>query len=162
MLVGTVVNNPILIVEQSIANIRENDMPIAEAILESLRDRIRPIFMTTLSGLAGLLPLVIAPGAGSELYRGIGAVLLGGLVVSTILTLIFVPAALSLMLEIQRWLAELLGWNRRSREEITSPNYGEAPPDIAGVVVPATAAPLGAPGRTPAMPDVPATGSAGS
>jgi HAE1 family hydrophobic/amphiphilic exporter-1 len=162
MLVGTVVNNPILIVEQSIANIRENDMPIAEAILESLRDRIRPIFMTTLSGLAGLLPLVIAPGAGSELYRGIGAVLLGGLVVSTILTLIFVPAALSLMLEIQRWLAELLGWNRRSREEVTSPSYGEAPPDIAGVVVPASAAPLGTPGRTPVMPDVPATGSAGS
>jgi HAE1 family hydrophobic/amphiphilic exporter-1 len=163
MLVGTVVNNPILIVEQSIANIRENDMPIADAILESLRDRIRPIFMTTLSGLAGLLPLVIAPGAGSELYRGIGAVLLGGLVVSTILTLIFVPAALSLMLEIQRWLAQVLGWNRRSREEVTSSSYGEASPDIAGVVVPASAAPLGAGGRTPVLPpDVPATGSAGS
>lgn len=163
MLVGTVVNNPILIVEQSIANIRENDMPISEAILESLRDRIRPIFMTTLSGLAGLLPLVIAPGAGSELYRGIGAVLLGGLVVSTILTLVFVPAALSLMLEIQRWLAELLGWNRRSREEVTSPAYGAASPDIAGVVMPSpSASSLGVGRSTMTPPDVPATGSAGS
>ncbi|MFM8220409.1 MAG: efflux RND transporter permease subunit, partial [Planctomycetaceae bacterium] len=114
MLVGTVVNNPILIVEQSIANIREHNRGIAESILDSLRDRIRPIFMTTLSGLAGLLPLVIAPGAGSELYRGIGAVLLGGMVVSTVLTLVFVPAALSLMLQIQSSLSRWLGWSRSS------------------------------------------------
>ena len=56
--------------------------------------------MTTLGGLVGLLPLVLAPGAGSELYRGIGAVLLGGLMVSTIVTLVFVPALLSLMMEL--------------------------------------------------------------
>src|SRR4029077_2720952 len=76
MLVGTVVNNPILIVEQSIANMRDEGMGITESILDSLRNRIRPIFMTTLGGLVGLLPLVVAPGAGSELYCGIGAVLL--------------------------------------------------------------------------------------
>ncbi|MCY2962490.1 MAG: efflux RND transporter permease subunit [Planctomycetota bacterium] len=126
MLVGTVVNNPILIVEQSIANIRETHMPVADAILESLRDRIRPIFMTTLSGLAGLLPLVIAPGAGSELYRGIGAVLLGGMVISTILTLVFVPASLSLMLEIQAALVRLLGWERKELAIQTSPTFEDA------------------------------------
>ena len=86
MLVGTVVNNPILIVEQALVHIREDEMSIGEAVIESVRTRIRPIFMTTLGGLVGLLPLVIAPGAGSELYRGIGAVLLGGLFVSTIVT----------------------------------------------------------------------------
>ena len=121
MLVGTVVNNPILIVEQSIANIREHNRGIAESILDSLRDRIRPIFMTTLSGLAGLLPLVIAPGAGSELYRGIGAVLLGGMVVSTVLTLVFVPAALSLMLQIQSSLSHWLGWSRPTETTPVTP-----------------------------------------
>jgi hydrophobic/amphiphilic exporter-1 (mainly G- bacteria), HAE1 family len=99
MLVGTVVNNPILIVEQSLVHAREDGLPIGLAVIESVRTRIRPIFMTTLGGLVGLLPLVVAPGAGSELYRGIGAVLLGGLLVSTVVTLVFVPALLSLMME---------------------------------------------------------------
>jgi HAE1 family hydrophobic/amphiphilic exporter-1 len=99
MLVGTVVNNPILIVEQSLVHVREDGLPIGQAVVESVRTRIRPIFMTTLGGLVGLLPLVLAPGAGSELYRGIGAVLLGGLLVSTVVTLVFVPAMLSLMME---------------------------------------------------------------
>ncbi|MBW8884941.1 MAG: efflux RND transporter permease subunit, partial [Planctomycetia bacterium] len=101
MLVGTVVNNPILIVEQSLVHIREDGLPVAEAVIESVRTRIRPIFMTTLGGLVGLLPLVLAPGAGSELYRGIGAVLLGGLLISTIITLVFVPALLSLMIDLR-------------------------------------------------------------
>lgn len=101
MLVGTVVNNPILIVEQSLVHIREDHMPIGDAIIESVRNRIRPIFMTTLGGLVGLFPLVIAPGAGSELYRGIGAVLLGGLLISTIVTLVFVPALLGLTMELR-------------------------------------------------------------
>jgi hydrophobic/amphiphilic exporter-1 (mainly G- bacteria), HAE1 family len=101
MLVGTVVNNPILIVEQSLVHIREDGLPIGQAVIESVRTRIRPIFMTTLGGLVGLLPLVVAPGAGSELYRGIGAVLLGGLLVSTVVTLVFVPALLSLMMELR-------------------------------------------------------------
>ncbi|MSR56927.1 MAG: efflux RND transporter permease subunit [Planctomycetaceae bacterium] len=125
MLVGTVVNNPILIVEQAIENMRSEKMGIAEAILDSLRNRIRPIFMTTLGGLVGLLPLVVAPGAGSELYRGIGAVLLGGMVVSTVVTLMFVPALLSLMLEIQAALARRLKWTRAA-ENPTSP-VAEAP-----------------------------------
>ncbi|ADB18238.1 acriflavin resistance protein [Pirellula staleyi DSM 6068] len=108
MLVGTVVNNPILIVEQSLVHIREDHMPVGEAIIESVKNRIRPIFMTTLGGLVGLFPLVIAPGAGSELYRGIGAVLLGGLLVSTVVTLVFVPALLGLTMEIRESLLRIL------------------------------------------------------
>jgi HAE1 family hydrophobic/amphiphilic exporter-1 len=76
-------------------------LTIDRAVIQSVRTRIRPIFMTTLGGLVGLLPLVIAPGAGSELYRGIGAVLLGGLLISTVVTLVFVPALLSLMMELR-------------------------------------------------------------
>lgn len=132
MLVGTVVNNPILIVEQAIANMRDAGMGVREAILDSLKNRIRPIFMTTLSGLVGLLPLVIAPGAGSELYRGIGAVLLGGMVVSTVVTLLFVPALLSLMIEMQRGLARLLGWRAQEiRLDATDDQADTAAPDPA-------------------------------
>jgi HAE1 family hydrophobic/amphiphilic exporter-1 len=104
MLVGTVVNNPILIVEQSLIHFKEDGMSIGDAVIESVRTRIRPIFMTTIGGLVGLLPLVMAPGAGSELYRGIGAVLLGGLLISTAVTLVFVPALLSVMIELQELL----------------------------------------------------------
>jgi HAE1 family hydrophobic/amphiphilic exporter-1 len=104
MLVGTVVNNPILIVEQSLIHWRDDGLPIGQAVIESVRTRIRPIFMTTLGGLVGLLPLVLAPGAGSELYRGIGAVLLGGLMISTLVTLVFVPCLLSLMMEFRAWV----------------------------------------------------------
>lgn len=121
MLVGTVVNNPILIVEQAIANIRDEGMAIRDAVLDALRNRLRPIFMTTLGGLVGLLPLVIAPGAGSELYRGIGAVLLGGMVFSTFVTLFFVPALFSLALQMQRGVVRLLGWEKREALATTSP-----------------------------------------
>lgn len=99
ILIGTVVNNPILIVHQSLNLIREQGLTPNVAILESVRTRVRPIFMTTLTTVLGLLPLVLFPGAGSELYRGLGSVVLGGLVVSTVFTLVLVPTLFSLMLD---------------------------------------------------------------
>jgi HAE1 family hydrophobic/amphiphilic exporter-1 len=98
ILIGTVVNNPILIVHQSLNHIREDGMTPRDAVLESVRTRIRPILMTTITTVLGLLPLVLFPGAGSELYRGLGAVVLGGLLVSTVFTLIFVPSLFTLTL----------------------------------------------------------------
>lgn len=98
ILIGTVVNNPILIVEQALILIRAGANH-RTAILEAVRSRIRPIFMTTMTTLLGLMPLVLIPGAGSELYRGLGAVLLGGLLVSTLVTLIVIPSVFTLMLE---------------------------------------------------------------
>ncbi len=108
ILVGTVVNNPILIVEQALVHMREDGMTPRDAVLESVRTRIRPIFMTALIGLFGLLPLVLSPGAGSELYRGLGSVTLGGLVVSTFFTLIFVPALFSLALDARAAVVRVL------------------------------------------------------
>ncbi len=99
ILVGTVVNNPILIVHQALNHMREDEMRPHAAILESVRTRIRPIFMTTMTTILGLFPLVLFPGAGSELYRGLGAVVLGGLLVSTVFTLVLIPTLFSLMLE---------------------------------------------------------------
>jgi HAE1 family hydrophobic/amphiphilic exporter-1 len=99
ILIGTVVNNPILIVHQSLNHMRDEHMPPRQAILESVRTRIRPIFMTTSTTVFGLSPLVFFPGAGSELYRGLGAVVLGGLLVSTVFTLVLVPTLFSLMMD---------------------------------------------------------------
>ena len=85
ILVGIVVNNAILLVHQTLFHIREEGKPANEAIEEATRNRIRPIFMSTLTSVFGMLPLVIFPGAGSELYRGLGSVVLGGLSLSDLL-----------------------------------------------------------------------------
>lgn len=100
ILIGTVVNNAILIVHHSLTLMREEAMDSQHAVLESVRTRIRPIFMTTGTTVLGLMPLVLFPGAGSELYRGLGSVVLGGLVVSTVFTLVFVPTLFTLALRI--------------------------------------------------------------
>ncbi|XDZ65771.1 efflux RND transporter permease subunit [Alphaproteobacteria bacterium LSUCC0684] len=95
ILTGVVVNNSILMIEQTVLHMREDGMSIDAAIVEATSNRIRPIFMSTTTSLFGLLPLVIFPGAGSELYRGIGVVVFGGLLLSTFATLIFIPPMLS-------------------------------------------------------------------
>jgi HAE1 family hydrophobic/amphiphilic exporter-1 len=132
ILVGTVVNNPILIVEQALVHIRDDRMPFQAAVLESVRTRIRPIFMTALIGLFGLLPLVISPGAGSELYRGIGAVLLGGLVVSTVFTLVFVPVLFTVTLEARDALKRYLRPRRPTPHVLGEPALRRPLPEAAG------------------------------
>ncbi|MBW1981053.1 MAG: efflux RND transporter permease subunit [Deltaproteobacteria bacterium] len=99
ILVGTVVNNAILIVHQSLNHIRHEGMERRAAIREAVRNRIRPIFMSTTTSVFGMLPLVLFRGAGSELYRGLGSVVVGGLVLSTIFTLFLIPALFSLVLD---------------------------------------------------------------
>ncbi len=101
ILVGTVVNNAILIVHQTLNHMRDDQMLAAEAIRESVRTRVRPIFMSVSTSVFGMLPLVLFPGAGSELYRGLGSVVVGGLVVSTVFTMFLVPALLSLFLDLR-------------------------------------------------------------
>ncbi len=96
ILIGVVVNNAILIIYQSLHHIREGVMDNQEAILESVRIRIRPIFMSTLTSIFGLMPLVVIPGAGTEIYRGIGVVILSGLFLSALFTLVLIPCLLNL------------------------------------------------------------------
>lgn len=99
ILVGIVVNNAILIVYQSLHNVRLYGMDGKRGILEAVRVRIRPIYMSTLTSLFGMLPLVLAPGAGSEIYRGLGAVILGGLAFSTVLSIFVIPCLLSFFIK---------------------------------------------------------------
>ena len=108
ILIGTVVNNPILIVHQSLHYLRDG-MSAREAVPASVRKRIRPIFITTTTTVLGFLPLVVFPGAGSELYRGLGSVVLGGLLVSTVFTLFLVPTVFILMLDARQWMVRVLG-----------------------------------------------------
>jgi HAE1 family hydrophobic/amphiphilic exporter-1 len=128
ILIGTVVNNPILIVEQALNLIREEGLGHREAVVESVRTRIRPIFMTTLIGFFGLLPLVISPGAGSELYRGLGSVLLGGLMVSTVFTLFLVPSLFSLALEVRDWIADRVTFLRPTERHDLTPGLADDEP----------------------------------
>jgi len=101
ILIGIVVNNAILIVHQSLNFIRDHQMEPQTAIVESVRTRIRPIFMSTTTSVFAMSPLVLFPGAGSELYRGLGSVVIGGLTVSTIFTLLVVPSLFSLVLSLK-------------------------------------------------------------
>ncbi len=97
ILIGIVVNNAILLVHQTLHHCRNENMNAGEAIVEATRNRIRPIFMSTLTSVFGMSPLVMFPGAGSELYQGLGSVVLGGLALSALLTLLIIPPLLSLI-----------------------------------------------------------------
>ena len=98
ILVGIVVNNAILLVHQTLHQFRTEGLSEAEAIIEATRNRIRPIFMSTLTSVLGMMPLVLFPGAGAELYRGLGSVVIGGLALSALLTLIIIPSLLSIFM----------------------------------------------------------------
>ena len=94
ILLGVVVNNPILIVDRTLSNLREGMDDVNEAVREAVATRIRPIMMSMITTLFGLAPLVFIPGEGTELYRGVGVVVLSGLLFATLVTLTFLPALL--------------------------------------------------------------------
>jgi HAE1 family hydrophobic/amphiphilic exporter-1 len=100
--VGIVVDNATLIVYQALNNIRDYGMDYKEAVLESTRTRLRPISMTTSTTVFGMLPLVLAPGPGSELYRGLGSVVLGGIIFSTVFTIFVIPALLMFFIKMEK------------------------------------------------------------
>jgi HAE1 family hydrophobic/amphiphilic exporter-1 len=96
ILIGVVVNNAILVVDGALTRLRDGE-ELAGALGGAVERRTRPILMSALTSLAGLLPLVLLPGSGSELYRGVGSIVLGGLGLSTALTLFVVPAVFAVL-----------------------------------------------------------------
>jgi len=98
ILLGTVVNNPILIVDQTRRLLNQGEA-VASAVTNAVKTRLRPIMMSTCTTIFGLAPLVLLPGEGTELYRGVGIIVLGGILVSTILSLTFLPALLVSLLQ---------------------------------------------------------------
>ena len=105
ILVGVVVNNAILIVHQALNNVRYHGMDYRDAVIESVRTRLRPIYMSAFTSIFGMLPLVIAPGPGSELYRGLGSVILGGLALSTVFTVFVIPSLLMFFIRMEETLS---------------------------------------------------------
>jgi HAE1 family hydrophobic/amphiphilic exporter-1 len=117
ILVGTVINNAILIVYHAIGLMRDGE-DARKAVTESVRIRVRPIFMSTGTSALGMLPLIVMPGAGSELYRGLGAVVVGGLLLSTVITLFLTPLVFSYALEVVGRMRSMLGM----REQLLAPD----------------------------------------
>jgi multidrug efflux pump subunit AcrB len=96
VLMGLVVNNAILLVDQARNEIRAG-ATVRSAVESALATRTRPIVLTTLTTLFGMLPLVLVPGPGSVLYRGLGTVLVGGMAVNSVFTLLLLPTLLRLI-----------------------------------------------------------------
>lgn len=106
ILLGTVVNNPILIVDQSRHNLQSGRQSVQEAVSQAVATRLRPILMSTATTIFGLAPLVLIPGEGTELYRGVGIIVLCGLLFSTLISLTFLPALLVSVLGIKAKLSQ--------------------------------------------------------
>ncbi len=92
ILMGTVVNNPILIVDRAMRGMKAGAASAVEAVGEAVAVRFRPIMMSTLTTICGLSPLVFLPGAGTELYRGVGAIVLFGILGAAVVSLTMLPA----------------------------------------------------------------------
>ncbi|RLQ23362.1 efflux RND transporter permease subunit [Seongchinamella sediminis] len=105
ILMGTVVNNPILVVHRAVENFNAGAVPL-EAVREAVKTRLRPIAMSTITTLCGLAPLVLIPGAGTELYRGVGAIVMFGIMGAMLVTLTMLPALTVIVLEYQSRQAE--------------------------------------------------------
>jgi len=103
ILMGTVVNNPILIVDRAMQHMKTGNLAPIDAVREAVASRMRPIAMSTLTTICGLSPLVFIPGAGTELYRGVGAIVLFGILGAAIVSVTMLPALTISVLE----------WNKR-------------------------------------------------
>jgi HAE1 family hydrophobic/amphiphilic exporter-1 len=105
MLVGLSSKNAILIVEFA-EQLRERGLPLVEAAIEAARIRLRPILMTSFAFILGVVPLVFASGAGEKGRHSVGTTVFGGMIMSTLLNLFFIPV-LYLIIE---------GWRERRKE----------------------------------------------
>jgi multidrug efflux pump subunit AcrB len=98
ILLGLVVNNAILLVDQARGAQRQG-LSRRDAVGQAIRYRARPICMSTLTSIFGMLPLMLIPGVGSEIYRGLATVIVGGMIVSSVFTFILLPSLLRVELE---------------------------------------------------------------
>ena len=99
ILMGTVVNNPILIVDRAMQHMKKGNLSAIDAVREAVASRLRPIAMSTLTTICGLSPLVFLPGAGTELYRGVGAIVLFGILGAALVSVTMLPALTISVLE---------------------------------------------------------------
>jgi HAE1 family hydrophobic/amphiphilic exporter-1 len=115
VLLGLVGKNAILLVDRT-HNLRQAGYARSAALLAAGPSRLRPIVMTTLSVMAALLPIASGLEEGSELLQSVALVLIGGLLTSTLLTLVFVPAMYTLFDDVQVLAVRALRWRRKTSQ----------------------------------------------
>lgn len=108
VLLGAVVNNPILIVQEAYKRMEEGAESITSAVNDAVSIRLRAILMSSLTTILGIAPLVFIPGAGTELYRGLGAIVMFGVAFSTLITLTFLPSLMITLIALQQSLSSRL------------------------------------------------------
>jgi HAE1 family hydrophobic/amphiphilic exporter-1 len=108
MLMGLVTKNSILLIDYTNL-LRSRGMPKTEAILTAGPVRLRPILMTATSTIAGMLPVAIGLGSGAETRSPMGTAIVGGLVTSTLLTLVVIPVVYSVLDDVPKWIGGLVG-----------------------------------------------------
>ena len=116
MLAGIVVNNAIVLVDYINVLRRDHGYERNEAILEGGRVRLRPILMTTLTTVLGMLPLVFAIGEGAETWAPMSTAIIGGLTVSTVITLVLVPVVYSIMDDLEKLVSQKIAGRKAARE----------------------------------------------
>jgi multidrug efflux pump subunit AcrB len=105
MLIGIVTKNSILLVEYAVLGVRERDLSVSEALLDACHKRARPIVMTTLAMIAGMAPIALGLGADASFRQPMAIAVIGGLLTSTSLSLLVVPAVFSCVDSLRRYLA---------------------------------------------------------
>ncbi len=120
MLAGIVVSNAILLVDYTSTLRKRDDMELFEAATTAGRTRLRPIVMTTLTTILGLVPMAFEIGEGAELQAPLARVVIGGLLASTLITLVFVPTVYTIF-------EEGLSAFRREKQPAAAVSEGDAP-----------------------------------
>ncbi len=121
LLIGIVKKNAIMMIDFALQAEREGGKNTADAIFEACMLRFRPILMTTMAALFGAVPLAFGTGTGSELRRPLGIAIIGGLIVSQLLTLYTTPVVYLYMDRFSLW------WARRSRRDARHTTPGVLP-----------------------------------
>ena len=117
MLIGIVINNGILLIDRT-RQLRDKNVSVTDAIVQAGKERIRPIFMTTLTTVGGMLPLALASGTSSDYQGPLAVVIISGLLFSTFITLILIPAIYLSFEDIDRFIRKLLRRNKKKQHEI--------------------------------------------
>jgi multidrug efflux pump subunit AcrB len=118
MLMGLVTKNAILLVEYALMEIHKG-VPRQQAIIRAGETRMRPILMTTIAMIAGMMPIAMGIGAGSEARAPMAISVIGGLITSTLLTLVVIPVVFTYVDDFQKWLLRVFNRSRAVDSETT-------------------------------------------